>query len=86
MGHTLGDLIEGLFVVGGNGEYVAHIAEGDAFAQVNPHLEVVGGVEGGNAANALGTEAGAGAVGGAESWGTPTIATSYSPTWRTSSI
>ena len=46
VGDAFGDLVEALLVVGGNGEDVADVAEGDLFTQVHPHFVVVRGVEG----------------------------------------
>ncbi len=46
MGDALGNLIEALLVVGGNGEDIAHIAKANLFAQIDAHLIVVGRVEG----------------------------------------
>ena len=65
MGDALGDLIEALLVVGRDGEDVADIAERDLLPQIDTHLVVVGGVERRDPADALGSEAGAGSVGGA---------------------
>ena len=65
MGDALGDLVETLLVVGRDGEDIADITESDLLAQIHSHLVVVGGVESGDAPDALGAEAGAGAVGGA---------------------
>ena len=45
VGHPLGDLIEAFLVVGGNGEDITHITEGDLLAQIHAHLVVVRGVE-----------------------------------------
>ena len=45
VGDAFGDLVEALLVVGRDRKNVTHIAEGDLFAQVNPHLVVVRGVK-----------------------------------------
>ncbi len=63
MRHGFGDLIVALGDVGRT-ENVADVAHLQRFAQIHAQLEVVGGVERGNAANSLRTEARAGAIGG----------------------
>ncbi len=61
----LGDLVERLLDVAGDGEDVAQIGDRDGLAQVDAQLEAVGPVQGGDLADALRAEAGARAVGGA---------------------
>ena len=65
MRHAAADLVEALLEVAGDGEHVPGIAQRHLLAEIDAELEIVGGVEGGDAADALRAEAGAGAVGGA---------------------
>jgi hypothetical protein len=65
MRHRAADLVEGLLDVAGDREDVARVAKAHLFAQVHPDLVVVRGVERGDLAHPLRSEAGAGAVGGA---------------------
>jgi hypothetical protein len=55
--HGVGDLVEGLFQVGGDGEHVAGVAHRHLLAQVDAHLVVVRGVQRGDAADARGVAA-----------------------------
>src|SRR5262249_12113640 len=59
------DLVEALFEIGRNGEYVAGVAQCHLLAQVDAELVVVRRVERGDAADALRPEARAGPIGGA---------------------
>jgi hypothetical protein len=63
--HRAGDLVEGLFDIGGNREDVADIAQRHLLAQIDAHLVIVGRVERGDLAHALRSETCARPVGGA---------------------
>src|SRR5581483_12464972 len=65
MPDRLGNLVEGLFDIARDGEYVTEVANSDRLAQVDAELEAVRSVERGDLADALRAEAGSRAVGGA---------------------
>jgi hypothetical protein len=81
----VGDLVEGLLDVAGDGEHVTEVGDGDRLPQVHPQLEAVRPVQRGDLADPLRAEAGAGAIRRTAVERHPRTATSYSPAFRTSS-
>src|SRR5258706_8259960 len=63
MRYCSADLIECLFNIGGNYEYIAQISHSDLFTEVNAHFKIVGSIESRNLAHALWPKACTRAVG-----------------------